>query len=185
MDRARIYDQLAGLLAYPGKEYRQRAATCVKVLESEHFEADVLLATFARRITALRLETLQELYIQSFDMNTNGALEVGWHLFGESYDRGVFLVKMRQEMRRLGLAESTELPDHLSHVLRVLGRLESPAAEEFAHEFILPALAKMRAGLEGLDSPFGNVLEAIQLVLESQHPRPAASSRPPELRVLA
>jgi nitrate reductase delta subunit len=185
MERAAIYDHLAGLLAYPGEDYRERAAACVPALESKHFEADALLALFARRLADLRLETLQEQYIQSFDMNTKGALEVGWHLFGENYDRGVFLVKMRQEMRRLSLAESTELPDHLSHVLRVLGRLESPAAEEFAHEFVLPALAKMRAGLEGVDSPFGNVLEAIQLVLESWHPRPAVRVRPPELRVLA
>lgn len=185
MERAAIYDHLAGLLAYPGEDYRNRAAACVRVLESEHFEADALLAVFARRIAVLRLETLQEQYIQSFDMNTKGALEVGWHLFGENYDRGVFLVKMREEMRRLGLVESTELPDHLSHALRVLGRLESPAAEEFAHEFVLPAMAKMRAGLEGLESPFGNILEAIQLVLESQHPCPAVRPHLPELRVLA
>jgi len=185
MERAVAYDQLAGLIEYPAADYRERAARCVQLLEREHFEADLLLAAFARRAESLTVEALQEAYIQSFDMNTNAALEVGWHLFGENYDRGVFLVKMRQEMRRLGLAESTELPDHLSHVLRVLGRLESPAAEEFAHEFVLPALAKMRAGLNGLESPFGNVLEAIQLVLEAQHPRPAACSRPPELRVLA
>lgn len=184
MERAAIYDHLASLLAYPGEDYRNRVAACVRALEQGHFEADALVAMFARRIAVMRLETLEEQFIQSFDMNTNGALEVGWHLFGENYDRGVFLVKMRHEMRRLALAESTELPDHLSHVLRVLGRLESPAAEEFAHEFVLPALAKMRAGL-GVESPFGDILKAIQLVLESQHPRPAARSHPPGLRVLA
>ena len=95
MERAAIYDHLAGLLAYPGEDYRNRVAACVRALEREHFEADALLAVVARCIADMRLEALEEQYIQSFDMNTKGALEVGWHLFGENYDRGVFLVKMR------------------------------------------------------------------------------------------
>lgn len=184
MDRAALYDRLALLLAYPGADGLADARRAVTLLDGQARES---LAGFLRQIEPLALAQLQELFIQSFDLNPKAALEVGWHLFGENYERGTFLVKMRQELHRLGLQETVELPDHLAHVLRVLGRLDDPVAAAFAHDFVLPALAAMRAGLEGLQTPFAAVLEAIELVLREQHPCPASQTeaRAPGLRVLA
>src|SRR6266568_3182701 len=56
----------------------------------------------------------QELYVQTFEFNPACTLELGWHLFGENYERGEFLVRMREQLRRHGIAESNELPDHLT-----------------------------------------------------------------------
>jgi nitrate reductase assembly molybdenum cofactor insertion protein NarJ len=80
---------------------------------------------------------------------------------------------MRQHMRRFDVPEDTELPDHITHVLAVLGRMESEEANNFAVKSVLPALEKMLAGLEGKDSLYENVLGALQSVLTDRHARVA------------
>jgi nitrate reductase delta subunit len=149
-----IYDRLANLLEYP----RERP---------ELSGAGPLLAGFAQDIQALSLEQIQELYVHTFELSPVCSLEIGWHLFGEAYERGEFLVKMRQELRRYGVPESSELPDHLTYVLRLVSRMEPEEATKFISAFLLPALEKMRAGLEGKNNPYEKVLAAIDSVLKT------------------
>jgi len=135
-------DQLVRLFQYPGDGYRELAARCAETLNAPE------LHEFARLVAPLRTEELQELFIQTFDLNPDCALDIGWHIFGEQYERGEFLVKLRGEMRRFGLAESAELPDHLTHVLPLVVRMEEGEAAEFIASFLLPALDRMIAALE-------------------------------------
>ncbi|HYL79489.1 MAG TPA: hypothetical protein VEU07_01670, partial [Candidatus Acidoferrum sp.] len=93
--------------------------------------------------------------------------------------------KMRQQSTRFGLPDSVELPDHLSLVLAVLGRMPAEEAEEFAGACLLPGLDKMRANLAGKSNPFEAVLDAIALLVERRYgplpgetPREAAALRP-------
>lgn len=163
MESSSIYDSLADLLVYPGDGYHQRVTRAARALAAVDGEAALLLAHVAEQIRNFSVEALQELFIQTFDMNPVRSLEVGWHLFGENYDRGTFLVKMRQQLRRFGIAESGELPDHITHVLAVLGRMPAGEAEEFAIACVFPALEKMRAGFDDKkeENPFKNVLDAL------------------------
>ena len=158
-----IYDALAELLKYPAARAPGVDASFAPG------EAGSLVDSFLRDTASLTLEQLQELYVRTFDLNPVCSLEIGWHLFGENYERGEFLVKMRQEMRRYGVPESTELPDHLTHVLPVAGRMAPEEANEFIVAFVLPALEKMRAGLAGKNNPYEKVLAAIGAVFESNH----------------
>lgn len=184
MEAQLIHDLLAALLQYPGEDYRDCVARAAQALADVQPDAAPLLEEFSHRIERLSTEDLQELFIQTFDLNPLCSLEVGWHLFGENYDRGDFLVKMRQELRRHGLRESSELPDHLTHVLAVLGRMEPAEADKLAG-LLFPALDKMRAGFAESDNPFKNVLDSIAFVVESRHPRLRPDSPPdvPALRV--
>ncbi len=186
MEQAGIYDSLASLLVYPGEDYRQRVARTVETLAQAEPGAAALLEDFSRGTERLSTEDLQELYTQTFDLNPVCSLEVGWHLFGEQYERGEFLVKMRQQLRRFALPESAELPDHFSHVLAVLGRMEQQEADEFAAACFHPALDKMRAAWSGKNNPYESVLGAIARFVESRHARPAAEElrARPVLRVL-
>ena len=186
METATIFDLLAALLEYPGEDYRARAAACAPALERVQPDAATLLAEFSRRIAALSTEELQELYTQTFDLDPANSLDVGWHLFGENYARGEFLVKMRRLLRRFALAESTELPDHLPHALVVLGRMDPQEAGEFAQACVFPALEKMRAGFKDKDNPFENVLTAMARLLESRFACVPLENSPaaPQLRVL-
>ncbi len=123
----------------------------------------------------LSAEALQELYVQAFEFNPAATLEVGWHLFGENYERGEFLVRMRGELRRHGISESSELPDHLTHLLPLVARMDRDEAARLAGESLLPALAKIRNAATGVYEP---VLAEIEKKLRTDFPdapvRPAA-----------
>lgn len=183
MEIQALYDELAGLLAYPGEDCAQRASRCAVALALFEPEAAARMEEFHQRIAGLSTEALQEQYTATFDLNPACSLEVGWHLFGENYERGDFLAKMRRELRRHGLSESTELPDHLTHVLPLLGRMQPEDAEMLA-SLVFAALDKVREGFRTAESPFALVLDGVERLLESRHPR-AQLDRPaaPVLRV--
>jgi len=186
MTGANEFDLLASLLGYPGEEYLTKAVLCLEALAGNDPEAAVPLGEFLVQTRSFSLEDLQELYAATFDLDPACSLEVGWHLFGENYERGEFLVKMRGELRRLGVAESTELPDHLTHALAALGHMEPEKAADFATACLFPALDKMRAALKGKSNPFENVLLAAGFVLEHRYPRPDPETVPaePAFRIL-
>ena len=186
MTEANEFDLLASLVGYPGEQYLSKAVLCLEVLAENDPEAAVPLSDFFVQTRNFSLEELQELYAATFDLDPACSLEVGWHLFGENYERGEFLVKMRGEMRRLGVAESTELPDHLTHALAALGHMEGQEAADFAAACLFPALDKMRAALKGKSNPFENVLLAAGQVLEHRYPRPDPEAIPaePAFRIL-
>jgi len=171
MDRIETYGALAALFEYPGEDYPARLAQCEQSVRSAESDAAALLGQFAEATAGLTTEALQELFTQSFDLNPACVLDLGWHLFGEQYERGEFLVKMRGLLRRAGVQESQELPDHLTHVLRLLGRMEPEEVEEFAAACVFPALDKARAGLGDAGNPFALLLDATIRWLECQYPR--------------
>jgi nitrate reductase delta subunit len=167
MQDAAIYNALVALLTYPEADYPQRIEASVR-LASEDCRAQ--LEQFAAQMRGLRTDQLQELFTQTFDLNPMCSLELGWHLFGENYERGLLLVRMREELRQHGLKESTELPDHLTHVLRLVERMEHETAADFVAACVLPALVKMLQAIRGKKNPFENVLLAARSLLCSQFP---------------
>ena len=102
----------------------------------------------------------QEVYVQTFEFNPACTLEIGWHLFGENYERGEFLVRMREQLRRHGIAETADLPDHLRHLLLLIDRMDREEAADLAGQFVLPALAKIRSALK--DNPYEGLIAAIE-----------------------
>ncbi|MGE5813019.1 MAG: nitrate reductase molybdenum cofactor assembly chaperone [Acidobacteriota bacterium] len=142
------------LFAYPDETYRDRAAACAAVT------ALAEMRTFANSLAALSTGQIQEAFIQAFDMNPNATLEIGWHLFGEQYERGEFLVNLRGRLRAAEIAECGELPDHLLHILPLMSRMHDEDARAFADKYVLPALAKIETGLPK-ESPFGALVRGL------------------------
>lgn len=176
---------LAALLRYPEESYQQTARRCLEALGENFPEAGLLLSKFVEQTRDFSIEEFQALYTSTFDLDPMCALEVGWHLFGEKYERGEFLVKMRGVLRRLLISESAELPDHLTYTLVALERMGPSEGAEFAAACLFPALDKMHGGLQGKGNPFEYVLLSVVRVLESQYPRPdVALPAAPEFRIL-
>lgn len=163
------YDRLARLFEYPDESYADRCR-------------EAGLYEFAGEMKALSTSQIQELFISTFDWNPATALDLGWHLFGEQYARGEFLVRMRGELRRYGVEESTELPDHLTHVLKVVGRMDTETAHRFVLEFVAPAVAKLQAALEQKKTAFATPMRAVRDALPVQTAIPVLKV---ELPVLA
>ena len=127
--------------------------------------AEPLIAFYAA-MDPLSPEQCEELYTRTFDINPVCSLEIGWQLFGEEYHRGALLVRLRGELRRHGIEESTELPDHLTHVLSLLDRMNATDASSFAHCCVIPAVDKMLAAFGDQDNPYGNLLLAVARLLK-------------------
>lgn len=183
--RERVYRSLAELVLYPENGYRWQVAECRQLLGGVVPKAVQCLERFEEETAELSKEQFEEVYIRCFDHSPPHALEIGWHLFGEDYHRGALLVRLRQELRRHGLAESTELPDHMTHVLALLGRMEPHEAHSFAEACVVPAIGKLLEGLRKSESPYLKLVEAVSAVIdhsrqsgfkELHHGRPAEVS---------
>jgi hypothetical protein len=60
------------------------------------------------------------------------------------------------------------LPDHLTHLLALMDRLDPEDAAGLAAQFLLPALAKIQQALA--ENPYERLIEAIRKKLESDFP---------------
>jgi nitrate reductase delta subunit len=121
----------------------------------------------------------QELYVQTFEFNPAATLEIGWHLFGENYERGEFLVRMREQLRRYGIQEGSDLPDHLPLLLRLIARSPHDESAQLVGLHLTPALEKIRAALAG--NPYEPVIAEIEAALAADFPD--APSRPTQLPI--
>lgn len=157
--------EMGRLVRYPAAGYTRGLEALVAAIETGAPEAARRLADFGSRVAGLSVDELQELFTRTFDLNPLCALEIGWHLYGDDYARGAFLVRLRQALRRHGVEEGGELPDHLGTVLALLPRLDQTEATELVAAAVRPALERMRSALAGAQSPFEPLLDAIDAVL--------------------
>lgn len=154
---ATAFDAIAGLLAYPREGHAARCAELASAV------ADVLpgadLGEFVRFAAENDLGACEELHVRTFDGDPDTALETGWQVFGEQYARGAFLVRLRERMRELGVEENGELPDHATHVLRLVARMEPEEAAALCARALGPSLARIRKAV-GEGNPYACVLAA-------------------------
>lgn len=168
---ALLYDNLTLLIQYPDKDYQDKLKACQGVLHST-VPATVKMEKLDEFVTyalAQRTTDLEEMYTRTFDFDPDCALELGWHLYGENYGRGDFLVKVRHMLQMYGIEETAELPDHLIHILPAIGRLEESQAREFAVDYVIPGIDKLLSGITKKNSPYEGVLQFVQDVLRERY----------------
>lgn len=164
----KVLDALSRLLSYPDEHTIQAIELLYVVLQGELSEATTEIARFGAFAEHCELWELEEAYTRTFDVNPACALEVGWHLFGEEYERGMFLVRMREEMRKFDLSESSELPDHITHVLAVVTRMPEDEAARFVRSCVQPAVEKMNEALKDKETSFRHVVSCLASVLAAK-----------------
>jgi nitrate reductase delta subunit len=172
-----LYRLFADLLEYPSpalaRQAQQAAAGATMA------QAATLLHGFQSFVEQASPAHLEELYTGTFDLQAVCYPYVGYHLFGDSYKRGMFMAQLNAGYREKGFSTGKELPDHVAVILRFLASV--PEAErngttapddEFGQallgEGLIPALNKMaRAFDDQSDNPYAGVLRALLLVLHS------------------
>lgn len=185
----KVLSAFSRLLSYPDEHTTEAVELLYVVLQGELPDAAHRSAQFGSFCEQHELWEIEEAFTRTFDVNPACALEVGWHLFGEEYARGMFLVRMRQELRKYELPESVELPDHIAHVLAVVAAMPDEEAARFVRACVQPAVAKMNEALgqKDTETPYRHVIAALTALLEHRWgPGPAAghdvlASRPLDL----
>jgi len=167
-------EAVAALFTYPRTDYANAAKNAVACSGS----AAPALLEFAQEIRRMSLSGLQELYTTTFDLSPVCALDLGWHLFGEDYKRGLFLARMRRELLLHGIPETVELPDHLSYALLLLARMGPTQAEEFAAVIVGPAVERMLKCMPS-DNLFSCLLQAVQELINLHFPAACEPVSPP------
>lgn len=162
----KLLNAIAQLLSYPDDSTVQTAELLYVVLKGELDSAAADIAQFGSYAETCAAADLEESYTRTFDINPLSALEVGWHLFGEEYARGMFLVRMREELRKYALPESHELPDHMTHVLAVVAAMPEAEATRFVRACVQPAVEQMDLALRDTDSPYRHVLHCLARLLK-------------------
>jgi nitrate reductase assembly molybdenum cofactor insertion protein NarJ len=168
---AAALDAVASFFEYPAEGFDVRARTALGVLEREAPGLALVCRPLADAGSGL-----EETFARTFDWSGERSLDLGWHLYGEQYERGAFLVSMRSRLRVAGVEEATELPDHLTGVLRALGRMEAAEADAFCAAILAPALGKLVAGFDRTEpNPYRAPLVALDgLAREAAERAPAA-----------
>ncbi len=164
-----IYVNLADLLDYPGADWQSRCNECKDLLRTESQLLVSQFALFASEAEVLSLSDLQELYTRTFDLSPVCALDIGYHLFGENYKRGVFLANLRETEAPFDLDQEHQLPDFLPVLLRLLTKLDDKELRaSLIGECLIPALEKMLKTLSEGDNPYRDLIATINAVLKSE-----------------
>lgn len=166
-----IYKTLADLFEYPSPSCLAQLQGCKALLPENNAHILVSLDSFSEGVKRLSLSDLQELYTRTFDLNPVCALEIGYHLFGENYKRGVFLANLRETEAPFDLGQEQQLPDFLPVLLRLLTKLDGDGEDlraSLISECMMPAIEKMIGSLKDTDNPYKYLLEAVKQMLRTE-----------------
>jgi nitrate reductase delta subunit len=157
---------LATALEYPRPETAEARTALLGHLDKWHPEA---AASMRRHIEALGDSSMyaqQERYAATFDVNPAVCLYVGYHIFGDSYPRGVFMARLAGEYEKKGFKCEQELPDHVPMVLRYLARPDALDALELVDDAVVPALRTIVKAFSETTNPYAPLLETVLQTLE-------------------
>jgi nitrate reductase delta subunit len=150
------------LLRYPDEHTQALSASLADAAMDTGHPCQEHLEAFALTAKGLDLRELQELFTRSFDLSPECSLDAGWHLFGESYQRGQFMAMMRHHLKEHGIQEGKNLPDHLPNLLDLGMKLERQDAMDLVDDCILPVLEKILPAVK--ESPYLHVVQALFLI---------------------
>jgi len=174
--RQQIYQYFGHLLDYPTPEIANQTRECAALLALKAPEAAGNLYQFLDIIdsTPMALGRLEEIYTATFDVSPACFIFAGYMLFGESFARGKFLVRLQERYRERGFSTGNELADHMAVIFRFLAILD-PDTEQAQHlieKCLVPVLQKMSANFkpdaERLN-PYSLVLRAMLTVLDPEN----------------
>lgn len=179
----------AAMLDYPDARLAATSADCADIVNLAQPIAGSLVSGFADYASSTPLERIEEAYTAVFDLDAKCSLHIGYHLFGESYKRSVFLLGLHERFDAQRHTPPGEVPDHLPVVLRCLASTaDDEQAMELIADGVLPALDRMTGRINAPDldeppaeipapdsaaaqrAPFVDLLEALRLVLRDEVP---------------
>jgi len=164
-----LLEAVATCLEYPGADFEGKA-TPARQPRPDASEAMARLGEAMKDLAAyLEREgeaVAEERYTQLFDLSPVCSLHLGYHLFGDAYERGELLAGLVRELTAARLDFAHELPDFLPTVLRLLPRMHDEQDRKLLVAFIIvPGLDKIVTALEDATDPWTSVLITLRAVI--------------------
>lgn len=183
--QAEALELLARVLEYPDGETSSLAAGAADRLTGHPAELDAALRSLAAWLAATPRGMVEERYTALFDLDPICTLDIGYHVFGDTYPRGAFIAGLAGELRARGLDKGQDLPDYLPTLLRLLARIEPIEDAGLLLEVgMRPGLEKIAAALSDSQDPWSQVLRALPAFLDVLVP-PAPAAAPPDAAEVA
>jgi nitrate reductase molybdenum cofactor assembly chaperone NarJ/NarW len=161
---SRSYKALGWMLTYPESGWIGAVPELVAavaeagLVERRHLAA---LRAFADHLRSLDLIDAQEQYVGLFDRSRRVSLHLFEHVHGESRDRGMAMVNLRELYTAAGLiADPNELPDFLPMYLEYLSLLAEDQARRSLGD-VGPILQSIHARLVERESDYQAVFAAL------------------------
>jgi len=165
------YSVLAKIFRYPSPERENFSGGWRKIIWNRLPELGHKLELFVAHVQEKTLAEQQEYYIGTFDVQALCFLDIGYVLYGEDYNRGVFLANMKKEQERANNNCGSELPDHLPNMLALLPKMNDKSlAEELVVSMMIPALGKMIEAFRTDGNVYKGMLEVLLCIMQSDFP---------------
>jgi nitrate reductase delta subunit len=160
---------LASCIEYPSAHLPSEVERAVSLVERHDREAGRLLGRFRSYLASVSTESVEEMHTQTFDMEPGCCLYVGYHLFGDTHRRGIFMASLAEWHRSCGFSAAGELPDHLGVLLRFLAcACEGIERTELVEYCLMPALDAICRGLSAKKSPYEDLFVAIHMLVSRE-----------------
>lgn len=165
------YSALAKIFRYPSPERENFSGEWRKIVWNRLPELGHKLELFVAHVQEKALAEQQEYYIGTFDVQALCFLDIGYVLYGEDYNRGVFLANMKTEQERANNVCGSELPDHLPNMLTLLPKISDKSlAEELIVSVMIPVLEKMIEAFRPDENVYKGMLEILLEIMQSDFP---------------
>jgi nitrate reductase molybdenum cofactor assembly chaperone NarJ/NarW len=150
------------LLQYPSPDARE----CVADLDPAELaplrgRQAQRLASFLEWYRGRSLGELRRAYVETFDFARQRSLHLTYHLHGDSRQRGLALLKLKEAYAEAGLeGDAAELPDFLPLMLEFCALAPEQAGRELLDRH-RPAIELIRDSLHREVSPYAALLDAV------------------------
>ncbi|GAB4203065.1 MAG: hypothetical protein Fur0023_09570 [Bacteroidia bacterium] len=141
--------EFAHLLKYPDENISHCAFQLIQDInksfdQSEDSEISEHLNVFYDYLKKTTLKEQEEVYTQTFEVQSITTLDTGYILFGDDYKRAELLVNLNGEMTKHHIPTGTELSDYLPNILALLDAIQDfNLKEDLINHFVYPAVNKM------------------------------------------
>jgi nitrate reductase delta subunit len=153
------------LLAYPDEQLPGQLPLLTRAAERLPRQVAAPLERFLDHAARTPVTELAAHYVETFDHRRRCCLYLTYYAHGDTRNRGVALLKLKNAYRLAGLELGPdELPDHLGVVLEFAATTDSEAGRDLllAHR---AGIELLRLALEDAGSPYVDVLRAVTATL--------------------
>ncbi len=161
----RLYNILARLLDYPSPDLLAHLDEIVQLIKADtaiHQHESEEISAFIYWLQTHSLTEIQQIYVQTFDMQPEHDLHMTHHIHGDSRDRGPALIDLAEHFKANGLElKEGEIPDYLPLLLEYVSTLEVDESRFFLAD-VGKILAILAENLEKSESPYAKLIRLVE-----------------------